>query len=225
MTEILSPEELEVLRQYDTPTISNAIEVFDVRPRSEGFCSPRIRCMFPDLGVMVGYAVTATVRAERPASPGAPSRPQWWEMVQKAQGPKIAVLQDMDDPPMGSFWGEVQSNIHSALGCIGTVTHGGVRDLDAMRGVGFFTFATEILVSHAYIHMVELGVPVKIGGLWVHPGDLLHGDQHGVCVIPHEIARRIPEAVQKVEQKERRIIQTCQSPDFSIEKLREATGL
>ncbi len=225
MKEILSPEELEVLRQYDTPTISNAIEVFDVRPRNEGFCSPRIRCIFPELGVMVGYAVTATVRAERPASPGAPTRPQWWEMVQKAPGPKIAVLQDLEDPPLGSFWGEVQSNIHRALGCIGTVTHGGVRDLDAMRGVGFLTFATEILVSHAYIHMVELGVPVKIGGLWIRPGDLLHGDQHGVCIIPHEVARRIPEAVKKVEQRERRIIQTCQSPDFSIERLREATGL
>lgn len=225
MADILSSEELAVLRKYDSPTICNAIEVFDIQPRNVGFCSSQIRCIFPELGLMVGYAVTATIRAERPASSGAPSRPQWWEMVQQAPGPKVAVLQDLDDPPVGSYWGEVQSNIHRALGCIGTVTHGGVRDLDAMRGLGFFTFATEILVSHAYVHMVELGVPVKIGGLWIRPGDLIHGDQHGVCIIPHQVARRIPEAVQKVEQKEKRVIKLCQSPDFSIKKLREATGL
>lgn len=225
MSEILTKEQLEALRKYDSCTISNAIETFNVRPRNEGFCLPQIKCRFPELGTMVGYAVTATVRADRPAAPGAPGRPQWWEMVQKAPGPKVVVLEDLDAQPVGSFWGEVQTNIHKALGCIGTVTQGGVRDMDAMRENGFFTFSTEVLVSHAYIHMVELGVPVKVGGIWIKTGDLLFGDQHGVCVIPHEVAGRIPEAVKKIEQREHRIISTCQSPDFSIERLREAAGL
>jgi len=132
------------------------------------------------------------------------------------------VLHDLDYPePAGSFWGEVQSNIHTALGCVGTVTDGGVRDLDEMHGLGFHAFAGEVLVSHAYVHLVEASIPVKVGGLVVKPGDILLGDKHGIISIPPEIAGEIPAAAAKVAERERRIINLCQSPDFELEKLKK----
>jgi 4-hydroxy-4-methyl-2-oxoglutarate aldolase len=120
---------------------------------------------------------------------------------------------------VGSFWGEVQGNIHRALGCVGLVTNGGVRDMDEVKALGFHCFASAVLVSHAYVHLVEIDVPVSVGGLVVHPGDLIHADKHGVQVIPNDIAPQIPEAVAKIAANERRIIEVCQAPDFSIDKL------
>ena len=216
----LSPEELEALRKITTPTVSNAIETFNVRPRNEGFMDSSVRCILPELGTMVGYACTATIRArEQEASP-----PPWdmWEAVRRVPEPRVVVIQDLDAPqPVGSFWGEVNGNTYKALGCVGTVTNGGVRDLDEVRELGFHFFASCVLVSHAYVHLVDIGVPVQVGGITVKPGDLIHGDQHGVLVIPPEIARDIPKAAAEVERRERRIIALCQSPDFSPEKLRE----
>ena len=118
---------------------------------------------------------------------------------------------------IGTHWvsWEVNGSIHKALGCIGTVTDGGVRDLDEVRAMGFYYFASCILVSHAYIHLVDFGSPVKVGGLVVKPGDIIHGDQHGVASIPMSIARQIPEAVAKVEARERPLIDACQAPDFT----------
>jgi regulator of RNase E activity RraA len=221
----LTPEELDALRRLSTPTIANAIELFNVRPRNQGFMGPEIRCIFPDMGVMVGYAATATIRAEYPAPGGPPSRVPYWEHILSVPAPRIAVLQDLDQPPgIGSFWGEVQANIHRALGCVGCVTNGGVRDLDEVRALGFHFFAQHVIVSHAYVHIVEYGVPVKVGGLLVRPGDLLHADKHGVISIPLEIARDIPRAAAEIEARERRIISLCQSPDFTVEKLKELTG-
>jgi 4-hydroxy-4-methyl-2-oxoglutarate aldolase len=131
------------------------------------------------------------------------------------------VVQDADRQPIGSMWGEVNGSIHKALGCIGTVTDGGVRDLDEVRAMGFHCFASCVLVSHAYVHLIDFGTPVKVGGMVVKPGDIIHGDQHGVAGIPMSIATQIPEAVAKVEARERPLIETCQSPNFSIEKLKQ----
>jgi regulator of RNase E activity RraA len=131
------------------------------------------------------------------------------------------VIHDLDDPPaVGSYWGEVQSNIHRALGCVGTVTDGSVRDLDEVRELGFHFFATHVSVSHAYVHLVDFGQPVKVGELTVHPGDLIHADQYGVLVIPHQVARDVVAAAAKVEQIERQIIDYCKSPDFDVEGLK-----
>jgi len=216
----LSTQELDALRKITTPTVSNAIETFDVRPRNEGFMDSSVRCILPELGTMVGYACTATIRAREQE----PSSPPWdmWEAVRQVPEPRVVVIQDLDAPqPVGSFWGEVNGNTFKALGCVGTVTNGGVRDLDEVRELGFHFFASCVLVSHAYVHLVDIGVPVQVGGITVSPGDLIHGDQHGVLVIPPEIARDIPKAAAEVERRERRIIGLCQSPDFSPEKLRE----
>lgn len=223
MTATLTPEQLDALRQFDAPTVANAIETFNVRPRNTGFMSPDIRCMFPDLGVMVGYACTAIIAADHqpPAQPRV-TRQDWWRKVQEALAPRVVVMQDSDTQPVGSFWGEVNGNVHKALGCIGLVTNGGVRDMDEVHALGFHYFAREILVSHAYVHLVEIDVPVSVGGMVVYPGDLIHADKHGAQVIPLDIAPQIPDAVARIAERERRIIETCQSPDFSIDKLIKA---
>ena len=131
-------------------------------------------------------------------------------------------MHDLDDPRgQGAQWGEVQANIHKALGCAGVITDGSVRDLDEVKALGFQFAAAHVSVSHAYVHMVDFGLPVKVGGLWVKPGDLIHADQHGAVTIPADIADKIPEAVAKVEADERQIINVCQSRDFSADKLKE----
>src|SRR5262245_4105713 len=134
MPNTLTPEQLEALRRFDAPTVANAIETFNVRPRNTGFMSSGVRCLFPDLGVMIGYACPAIIAADhqRPAHPKL-SRPDWWRNILATPTPRVIVMQDSDGQPVGSFWGEVQGNIHKALGCIGVVTNGGVRDLDEAR--------------------------------------------------------------------------------------------
>ena len=221
MTQV-TPEHLAALRQIPSCAIANAIETFNIRPRNEGFMSARVRCMFPDMGGMIGYAVTAVIAAEKPpTSHMNVPRTLWFDEVLRVPEPRVVVMHDLDYPnPVGSFWGEVQSNIHKALGCVGTVTDGGVRDLDEMQQAGFHAFASEVLVSHAYVHLVDVNVPVTVGGLTVNPGDILMGDKHGVISIPVEVAADIPAAAQTVEERERTIIDLCRSPDFTLEKLK-----
>jgi 4-hydroxy-4-methyl-2-oxoglutarate aldolase len=217
----LSQQELEALQKITTPTIANALEVFNIQPRNIGFMTPDIRCILPELGIMVGYAVTCKIVADQPPAPGREvARPDWWDYIAQIPEPRVVVVQDLDRQPIGSMWGEVNGAIHKALGCVGTVTDGGVRDLDEVRAMGFHCFASCVLVSHAYIHIVDFGTPVKVGGMVVKPGEIIHGDQHGVATIPLDIAAKIPEAVLKVEARERPIIDTCQSPNFSVEKLK-----
>ena len=224
MTEPLTEQELDALRTITTPTIANAIETFVVRDRSAGFMDSSIRCIFPELGAMVGYAVTAKIRArERSGKALAPW--QMWEEMAKIATPRVVVIEDLDPDPIGSFWGEVNGSIYKGLGGVGVVTNGGVRDLPEVRATGFHFFASCVLVSHAYVHLVEVGTPVSIGGLTVEPGDLLHGDEHGVTTIPIEIAREIPRAAERVEAYERRIIDFARSPGVSVDGLRKLFGL
>jgi len=220
MTDHLNQEELEALKRWPTCAISNGIELFNIRPRSEGFMLPEIRCVFPDLGPMIGYAVTAVITAD--SSEGRRIQPpDWWEQIQEIPGPKVVVIHDIDRPVLGSFWGEVNSNIYKALGCVGTVTDGSVRDLNEVKELGFHFFSSCISVSHAYVHLVEVNIPVKVGGLIVKPGDLIMGDQHGVISIPVEVARDVPRAAQLVEDWERRVINLCKSKEFSLSGLKE----
>jgi len=219
---LLDPEVLETLRLIPTPAVSNAIETFDVRPRTAGFMGPGVRQMFPELPPIIGYAVTArSVSAHEPGAQGPASRPDYWRYI-KASPPRpyIAVVEDLDQPPpIGAFFGEVNANIHRALGCVGAVTNGGIRDMDEVEALGFPIWASSVIVSHAYVHLVDFGGPVRVGGLVVEPGDLLLADRHGIINIPAEIAPEIPEAVRHIEIREKTIIRYCQSPDFSAEGL------
>jgi regulator of RNase E activity RraA len=220
MANYLSPEELEALLDWPTPAISNAIELFEVRPRNQGFMLPEIQCRFPDLKPMIGYAVTGVISAD--SSEGCRASPtDWWTEVQKYPEPRVAVLHDIDSPVVGSYWGEVNGNIHKALGCVGTVTDGSVRDLDEVEELGFHFFSSCVTVSHAYVHMIDFGTEVKVGGLRVKPGDLIMGDKHGVISIPLDIARDVPRAAQMIEDWERNIINFCKSDRFSVEGLKE----
>ncbi len=222
----LSRAQLEALKQLSSPTVANAIETFKVRPREEGNGSTQIRAFFPELGSMVGYAVTALIRAERgPVEGHRASTFAWWDYVQSIPAPRVVVIHDLDDPRgQGAQWGEVQASIHRALGCVGVVTDGSVRDLDEVRALGFQFCAAHVSVSHANVHMVDFNLPVKVGGLWINAGDLIHGDQHGFLTIPQSIADKVPEAAARVEADERRIITLCRSPEFSAERLKSLYG-
>jgi len=220
----INAERLEALSQFSTPTISNAIEVFGVRPRNEGYMGPQIHCLTPLSKPVVGLACTGKFRAAQPPSPGEPvSRADYWDWLVTQPGPRIVVLQDLDDPPaIGSFWGEVQATIHKALGCVATITNGGVRDIPEVSKMGFAFFASAPIVSHAYVHLVEFGEPVEVGGLTVATGDLLHADEHGIIRIPKEIAPLLPEAARAYEEVELRFIGQVREAGFSLEKLKRA---
>jgi 4-hydroxy-4-methyl-2-oxoglutarate aldolase len=215
---------LAALARYDTPTLANAIETFDLQPRDVGFAVSRIRCMFPELGRMVGFAATATIVAR--GDPG----PDWagagndalYSHVRTVPAPRIVVVRDLDDPPAhGSLWGEVHATIFGALGCVGCVTDGAVRDLEEARGMGFHFFAAGPSVSHAYVRVEAVGAPVEIGGLVVAPGDLLHADQHGVLKIPLEIAADLPAAADRVIETEQALLRWVRSEDFDPDRLGE----
>jgi 4-hydroxy-4-methyl-2-oxoglutarate aldolase len=220
MPNLLTPEELEALRRWPTCAISNAIELFNIRPRNEGCMLSEIKCAFPEMKPMIGYAATAVISAESSEGRRVPA-PEWWEVIRKIPEPRVAVMHDIDRPVIGSFWGEVNANIHKALGCVGTVTDGSVRDMDEVNELGFHFFSSCLTVSHAYVHLIDVGVPIKVGGLLVKPGDLIMGDKHGVIAIPLEIARDVPKAAQMMEDWERRVINFCKSKEFNVEGLKE----
>jgi regulator of RNase E activity RraA len=217
----LTPEELEALRAITTPTISNAIEAFRVRPRNEGFMDSTIACRFPELGAMAGYAAPIKVRAKMKPDQSI-AAPEVWSRLSAVPKPWVVVVEDLDYPhSVGSYWGEVNGSVYKALGAVGTVTNGGVRDLPEVRATGFHFFSSCVLVSHAYIHVVEAGTPVRVGGLTVKPGDLLHGDEHGVINIPLEIARDLPNAALELEEREQKLIEFARSGEFTAEGLAE----
>lgn len=221
----LTPEALEALRRLDACTLANAIETFHERLRNEGFMDGSVHCLFPRLSPMLGYAATIKIRGSAPptADGGYPERTDWWDYIQSLPAPRVVVVQDISSRPgLGSLVGIVHMNILRAMKCVGVVTNGAVRNIPAAESAGFHFFAGSIAVSHAYIHIVEIGQPVEVAGLKIEPGELLHGDVHGVQSIPLEIAARIPPVAEQILSHERALISLCQSPGFSLEKLRAA---
>jgi 4-hydroxy-4-methyl-2-oxoglutarate aldolase len=215
----LAAEDLEALRRFNTPTISNAIEIFNVRHRHLGFLPHQIRCLFPDLGPIVGYAVTSQTRASLAADAGPDLTADYLRYVAAQPGPKVAIGQDLDDPPgLGAQFGEVNAAVHKRLGCVGHITDGCPRDLDEVRTLGFQLFGLNPCVSHAYVRLVSFGRPVALAGVPIQPGDLIHADKHGVCIIPHEVAHRLAAACAQVEELERPLLELCRSEAFSLEE-------
>ncbi len=179
-----------------------------------------IRCLFPELGPLVGYAATGTIRAR--GRPAHADQTALYEHVRTVPGPRVVVVQDLDQPPgWGSLWGEVNATIFGALGCAGCVTDGCVRDLKEARAMRFHFFARGPGVSHAYVRVESAGEPVTVGGLRVSPKDLIHADQHGVLLIPKEIAAELPAAAERVIAGEQSLLGWVRSPDFDAGELIE----
>lgn len=224
MTPGLTSKQIESLRQIDACSLANAIESLGVRLRNEGFVDGSVRCLFPRLRPVVGHAVTIKIRG---ASPPTGSRTylestEWWDYVLSIPAPRIIVVQDISSKVgLGAFLGEVHVNILKALGCVGAVTNGAVRDLPAVEQLGFQLFAGTLSVSHSYVHIVETGTPATIGGLAIQTGDIVHGDQNGLQTVPLSLVDEIPSAALAIAERERAVIAECKKPDASVGRLRE----
>lgn len=223
MTTPLTSVELEALRKIDTPTIANAIEPFNVRSDTDGFMGWDIRCLFPEMGVMLGYAVTATLdttthgrRHDRE------TRYKFFEAIEASPQPAVLALKDLSSKPKhGCHFGDGLATVSMRLGAIGLVTDGGVRDVDTVREMGFHYFAPGMVPAHGNFGFMEAQVPVRVGGVLINPGDLIHADANGVVTIPLDIAREVIGEAHRVLAREESYRDWVNSPDFSLAKLRE----
>jgi 4-hydroxy-4-methyl-2-oxoglutarate aldolase len=216
-----SAEDLDLVRQCTVPTLANALETFGISP-TVGYCDSTMKCHYPDMPLMLGYAVTARVSTDQPPSKVRPAirEADYWRFIADQPGPKVAVVQDIDVPPVGAMWGEWNSNVHKALGCVGMVTEGGARDLDGVRKLGFHYFSTHVIVSHGYGAFIDYGGSVRVAGLVVNTGDLLAGDMHGVLLIPEEVPlAELAGVANSIDWLESEIFAFCQSPQFNIDDL------
>jgi len=227
MNASLTPEQLEALRRLDACTLANAIEAFHKRLQNEGFVDHTVRSLFPQQAPMIGYAATIKIRGSAPPTVGAyAERTDWWDYILSLPSPRVLVVQDASTRTgLGSVIGAVHMNILRALQCVGVVTNGSVRDLPAAESAGFHYFAGSVSVSHAYIHLIEAGEPVEVGGLKIRSGDLLHGDVHGVQCIPLEVAAQVPAVAARIAAKEAELIALCQTPNISLDTLRAALAV
>ncbi len=218
---------LEALARYDTPTICNAMEIVAPERRLIGFTTKALVCPFPDLPPMVGYARTVTIRSVLKSGLSAAEQAQrriaYYEYAGTGNGPRISVIQDIDGPDVGygAFWGEVQSNVHKALGCLGVITDGSIRDIPQWAP-GFQALAGSIGPSHAWVHAENFGGEVRVAGMTVHSDDLIHADRHGAIVIPLDVAAKLPEAAELCGRRETPILEIARSAEFSLEMLKEA---
>ncbi|MBW3539843.1 MAG: RraA family protein [Planctomycetes bacterium] len=220
----LSASAFQALGQFDTPTVCNVIELWDIRPRNLGYMDSRIRCCFPKLPPMVGYALTSTFR-----SMSAPRSGDVYggigeqvERFAELPGPPVVVFQDLDDPVAAATFGEVMCTCYQAFGAKGLITSGTGRDLDQVEAIGFPVFTSGETCAHGYCHIVSIGVPVTVGGVTVFPGDLLHGDRNGVTTIPHEIAAEVPDACRELMAAEQIVLDYCRGKSVTPKGLVEA---
>ena len=190
------PIDLRRLTQFDTPTICNTIELFEVRPRSEGYMDGRIRACFPEMPPVAGYASTATIRCAAPRREGDvyAALDEQVARFTDLPGTPVVVFQDLDDPAIAATFGELMCSSYQAFGAAGLVTSGAARDLDQVRRLGFAAFSNGTICSHGYSHIVDVHQPVRVGGVVIHPGDLLHADANGVTTIPLTVAAEIADA-------------------------------
>jgi regulator of RNase E activity RraA len=226
MSATVSKEEFEFLRSIDTPTVCNLVEIVTPARRGAGYTVRHLHCPFPDLPPMVGFARTVTIKAKDAFGMGDASyiqrRLDYLDYVAAEPRPSVMVIEDLDEEPgYGAFWGEVQSNVHQALGCLGTVTNGSVRDIP-MIPPGFQMLAGSIGPSHAYVHMVEYGGEVNVHGMTVRSNDLIHADRHGAAVVPADKIGAMKTALVGLSEREAKIIKAARAPDMTVEKIKAA---
>ena len=204
----ISPETLRKLGQFDTPTICNVIELFDVRSRTAGYMNSTIKANFPEMPPMVGFACTAAFRSSAAPTQGDAygSMEQQVELFASLGGPAVVVFQDIDDQPVAATFGEVMCSTYKGFGSAGLITSGGGRDLLQVQAIGYPVFTGSTICSHGYCHILHVGMPVHVGGLPVSTGDLLHGDANGVTNIPQDIAADIADITQEFVDAEKIVL-------------------
>jgi 4-hydroxy-4-methyl-2-oxoglutarate aldolase len=204
----ITAETLKRLAQFDTPTICNVIELFDVRPRYAGFMNAQIKANFPEMPPMVGFASTASFRSG--AFPGKGdaygTMEKQVEGFAELPGPAVVVFQDLDDPAVGATFGEVMCSTYKGFGSVGLITSGGGRDLLQVKALDYPVFTGSTICSHACCHILHIGLPIRVGGLVVDPGDLLHGDANGVTNIPVAIATEVADISQEFVDAEKIVL-------------------
>lgn len=214
------------LREFDTPTICNALEIASGSRELSSFTQQTLIAASSNLPAIVGFARTATIRCSTPYDPAQrrQNRIGYYEYIANGEQPSIAVIQDIDERPgVGAFWGEVNTHIHRGLGCIGTVTNGSMRDLDAMDPE-FQCLAGSLSPSHAWVQLVEVGKPVEIFGMRVRPDQIVHADRHGAVVIPPQYLEKLPAAIDLMARREKVLLDAAKSDDFDITALKRAMG-
>lgn len=224
----VSPQVLDAIRPLGTSLVADAIETLSIRLANEGFIrSGVLTDLTPKLPPLLGYAVTARIRTVHPPMNGAvfAENNAWLRYIATLPEPRIVVLQDFDHSPgLGAFFGEMHAAVHQALGCIGVVTNGAVRDLQLLNKLGFHCYAGQVSVSRAYAHVTDFGVPVDIGGLMIKPGDLLYGDGNGVISIPLQNAELIPAAALIIQEKTHQTLELCTSGKFTLAEFEALTA-
>jgi regulator of RNase E activity RraA len=221
---VLTPDLIDAYRRLNGADVSNAIETFGVRLRNEGFADGTLRCLYPELPPIVGYAVTARIRCSEPPPLGQPyhDRTDWWNYIVSVPAPRIVVVEDLDGRPgVGAFVGAVHASILQALGCAGYASNGSVRDVEAVRAFGFQFFAGGSSISHAFAHIVDFGEPVRVAGLTISSGDLLFGDAEGLLSVPPQVCADVPAVAAGMAAAEAKVMEFCRSANFSIDGLRE----
>ncbi len=221
----ISEQDLAFLKGVDSPTISNAIEPFKVRDRTEGFIGGKVRALFPEMPPMVGAALTVTMTN----TPGpVAGRENWWRMYEalsQIPAPSVLVVQDISGAPSRcALAGEVMATLAMRLGAVGMVTDGGLRDVHEVRELGFAYFARYVVVSHGNFDIVDIGTPIVLDGQEVETGDILHGDANGIVIVPREVLDGLPDAVQEVRTRERANMDFINSPEYSIAAARKRAG-
>ncbi len=219
------PREVASLETVDSATVANAIEILRVRDRTEGFLDGSIECRFPDLGPMVGYAVTATM-VSRPG-PVASREGYWrlWDAVSAAPSPSVLVVKDLTEVRARcAFVGEVMAAMALRLECVGMVTDGGVRDLAEVEALGFKLFSEHVVVSHGNFEVVDVNVEVRVGQEVVRPGDLIHADLNGVVIIPPDSIEQVSAAITSIQESERDLLTFIGSSQFSLDEARRRSG-
>ncbi|MFN2157298.1 MAG: RraA family protein [Anaerolineae bacterium] len=226
VSEAITQSDLDLLGQYDTPTVCNVIELFDVRPRNTGYMDRRVACCFPEMPPMVGFAATATFRSAAPprSGDGYSGLEEQVAAFLQIPGPPVVVFQDLDVPPIGATFGEIMCATYKAFGAVGLITSGTGRDLDQVRELEFPVFTDGVVCSHGYNQILSVHVPVHVGGITVHPGDLLHGDRNGVTTIPGNIAHQVAHACAEFAAAEGVVLDCLKSGSVSPEALAKARG-
>lgn len=221
----ISPEQRAFLESVDSPTIANAVEVFNLRDRTDGFIGGTVRRLIPSDGVMVGHALTVKVQNRPGPVAGRDGYWEMWTALEAMPKPAVLVMQDVSGAPSRcAYAGEVMATMAQRLGAVGMVTDGGYRDLDEVQALGMHYFAAYAVVSHGNFEVIDVGTPVTLDGARIETGELLHGDANGIVVVPRACLDGLPEAVAAIRERESRFMAFIRGERFTLADARAGTG-